>query len=1468
MYRNVFLYLLLFFFFGGMAHAQPQGLDCIDAIPLCDLNGSGKIFQNASPINNDGTISNGGLVTGGGSVEYSLPGFSCNSATIPPVLHFGYEPYGERWFSFEVFQAGELCMNIIPDVNTDNYDYILFNVTNSTCADVLSNSAALVESCNFSAGTGATGFTGINVGATGSTNNECITVAVGQKFLLYVSVNDAVTVSNSGVTIEQNNFGDPGAADIFDLVPPTLTTASIPDLTCGDTQIDVSFDEDVPCVGTNSIGNATVTVTDPVGNTIPPANITFTGASCSATSAFSKDFTINFVAADVGLVGEYTIEIVGAPDYCGNGSVSKTLTFEVLPPYTYDLTTTGNSKCTGTGDGTATVSVTNTGPNPPITYAWSTSVNTSATETDLSTGGPYSVTLNDANSCMIVEEFTIDQVPGSQPVAATNPVLNAKDTCPDNIAGTGAIDLTIAGGASPYTYSWTGPNGFTSAAEDLTGLVAGDYTVDVIDANGCAPANGAATFTVPSYMAQYTISTSSIDDTCGNGLGSIKITSITDQNSGSYSPFTYSWDNGPFMAGADEITGLNSSSHLVEIIDKYGCSATKTNIEVLNFVPEINFSTTNIPDTCAGQGAGPVGSFTVNTATVDAASEGNLTSPFSYGYDLSAPTPGNGIFTDIAAGHNIEIIFEDAKGCRDTIFDQIQDYQPNFQGILFTNDDTCLSGKGSIFLQVNPGNEFTFPLVYQWNNDPLLTDSFLINQTASSNAYSLSVEDKYGCTTILSDQIDNFEPTYSFNPAIAHDTCYAPAGPFYGSIEVTVSASDAGFDPGTIDYAWTGTNVPAPAPNSNMLDEIAAGNDYNLEITDQYGCTANETFVVNDFKVQYTVATTPVNALCTSSTGSITVDQITANFPDLTSANVDVNDPNISYAWSIVTGTDDPFLNDIPSGNYTVVVTDNYGCSNTPINIPVNQTNDPDLTLEVVSNTMVSCVGSVDGEATVNASDISDPAGGYMYEWDAAALNATTATASGLAPGLYNVSVTDANGCETSTSVTIGEPSPVELLPLSDTTICIDGNALFTAEASGGTTDPACVGNPALCYDYFWQDPGATPGDASFLGSPTNDTTIYQVFAEDDNGCKSDTLEVSVFLYDSLTLMFDQPEYSICEGDSQDITVIVEGGNGDNQFVWSTGETDSIINIKLGLLDDPNFSVTVTNGAGCSTPAVDILTTIGVDPLAEVNFTPSNYAACPGDTIEFTINGFDPDNLYQIGFGDNTSSYTDTSVLAHQYNTSGHQTVTMEIVTPAGCVTRDTLEPSGIFVHPTPEALYTYEPNPPTNINPNVVFSNLSEGDPTWWIDNQAFTNDLVEYEFLTPDSTYLCTLATMTTYPNPFGGISTCVDTAFFEIRVQTTTILYVPSAFTPDADNVNDLWGPEGEGITSNCGYHLRVYSRWGVLVFETTDFEEKWNGRLNNTDELVPQGKYHYIIDYIDHAGREKELAGYVFVINPTE
>jgi len=217
-----------------------------------------------------------------------------------------------------------------------------------------------------------------------------------------------------------------------------------------------------------------------------------------------------------------------------------------------------DSDCNGEAGGSIDVSI--SGGTPPYSYDWSNG----STDEDPSglTAGTYQFTATDANGCTFLSPIYLIQEPTAISIAS---VITTDAGC--NGAATGAIDIEVSGGTSPYSFLWS--NGLTD--EDPSGLVAGDYSVTITDGNGCEITSEDITVGEPSEIV-ITASTATDAECNGDASGSINISVA-----GGTPPYTYFWSNGE---DTQDIDGLAAGDYTGTITDANGCTLVSPTITI------------------------------------------------------------------------------------------------------------------------------------------------------------------------------------------------------------------------------------------------------------------------------------------------------------------------------------------------------------------------------------------------------------------------------------------------------------------------------------------------------------------------------------------------------------------------------------------------------------------------------------------------------------------------------------------------------------------------------------------------------------------------------------------------------------------------------------------------------------------------------------------------------------------------
>ncbi|MBS4044149.1 MAG: tandem-95 repeat protein, partial [Chitinophagaceae bacterium] len=386
--------------------------------------------------------------------------------------------------------------------------------------------------------------------------------------------------------------------------------------------------------------------------------------------------------------------------------------------------------------------------------------------------------------------------------------------------------------------------------------------------------------------------------------------------------------------------------------------------------------------------------------------------------------------------------------------------------------------------------------------------------------------------------------TVIVTPSITSTTPGSRCGP--GSVTLSATASS-----GTMNWYAVSTGGTSLGSGNNFITpSISISTTYYVDATDN-GITSSRTAVIATIN-QIPTASVPsqTNVNCFGlSTGSAT-------------ANASGGSSPYSYSWSTNPIQNTATATNLSAGTYIVTIIDNKGCTSTA-NVTITQPAAA-LSSNISSQTNVNCFGQSTGSATVNASGGTSP---YTYSWNTSPIK-TTATATGLSAGTYIVTVTDNNGCTSTSSVTITQPTSSLLSSISSITNvnCFGQNTgAATATASGGTSP----------YTYSWNtSPIQTTATATVLSAGS-----YTVTVTDSKGCLA-TSNISISQPASaLTLTCNSTNVSAEGGSNGVASMIVTGGTGPYTHKWNTGATTaSISGLSAGIYTD-----TVTDANGCKT---------------------------------------------------------------------------------------------------------------------------------------------------------------------------------------------------------------------------------------------------------------------------------------------
>lgn len=669
--------------------------------------------------------------------------------------------------------------------------------------------------------------------------------------------------------------------------------------------------------------------------------------------------------------------------------------------------------------------------------------------------------------------------------------------------------VSVTGGSGTYTYDWQG--GATPAGDgtdSIFSLCAGNYTVRVTDV-----ATGLFCFCninvpEPSVLFDYELFTT--QPSC-NGV--CDATSAVDATGGT-PPYSYLWSI--VLETNDTVDSLCANLYDITVTDSNGCTGS-TSILVTEPTPLVSpGSFTDV--TCFG--------FCNGTASV-VASGGSP--PYTYDW---APNPVTGDGTPDATNlcpGSYTVTVADDSSCTSTFIANIT--EPPILTLAMSQTNASCGGvcDGTATATITGG---TPPYTYAWSTGFTILTGALTNSISAlcDGTYSVTVTDANGCN--ITDSVIITEPPILVATATGTNvTCFAACN---GTANAVVGGGTPGYT-----FSWsTGAITPG-------ITALCPGT-YTVTVTDLNGCT--DTGVVTITEPTLLVANfTSVDVLCFGACNGTATALPTGGTP------------GYSYNWlpGTPTGEGTPNVINLCPGTYSVIVTDANGCVDTSASIVITQ---PPVLDAAVTSTDVTCNGACDGTATAN------PVGGtagYSFVWSTTAV---TPTISGLCPGSYTVTVTDANGCTDTMSVIIIQPNSLTVTINTTAILCNgDCNAVATAVVTGGT--------PGFTFDW---SPGGPTGDTTSVISNLCANT-WSVIVIDANGCPANasatiTQPTPLVL---VTAPTDVSCFGVCDGAAASV---VGGGAGGYVYDWNPpGLTTPNITMQCA----GSYTLDVTDANGC-----------------------------------------------------------------------------------------------------------------------------------------------------------------------------------------------------------------------------------------------------------------------------------------------
>lgn len=199
--------------------------------------------------------------------------------------------------------------------------------------------------------------------------------------------------------------------------------------------------------------------------------------------------------------------------------------------------------------------------------------------------------------------------------------------------------------------------------------------------------------------------------------------------------------------------------------------------------------------------------------------------------------------------------------------------------------------------------------------------------------------------------------------------------------------------------------------------------------------------------------------------------------------------------------------------------------------------------------------------------------------------------------------------------------------------------------------------------------------------------------------------------------------------------------------------------------------------------------------------------------------------------------------------------VTLTVTSDKNC-TASLTKPNYITVFPLPKASFLHYPKQTSIADPIVHFTDISTGAESWYwnFNDNTPINTLQNPSHIFQDTGHFEVVLTV---ENSYG----CIDSTINSVIIRPDWTLFIPNAFSPNGDGINDIFAPKGHGIID---YEMMIFSRWGKMIFRTTAIEKGWDGRVQNSRKMCPQGVYIYKINIISSNNEKKSYVGFVTLI----
>jgi len=1031
-------------------------------------------------------------------------------------------------------------------------------------------------------------------------------------------------------------------------------------------------------------------------------------------------------------------------------------------------------------------------------------------------------------------------------------------SCAGNHAGNGALSITYTGGVGvatasnggPYCagqtiqlnstggppYNWSGPGGYTSTTQNPTRptstvAMSGVYTVTV-GSGGCTATattnvvvNPSPTVTVnsaticPGSSATLTASgATSYNWSPSTGLSGTTGPSVT-ANPASTTTYTVVGTTGTCTNAATAVVTVGGviapTVNSPTICLGNSVTLTATGGTTYNWSPGTGLSSTSGATVTANPSTTTVYTITAASGSCSGTTTSTVTVVNNPTVTVASATICAGNSTPLTANGATTYAWSPATGLSATTGSNVNANPGSTTTYTITGTIGTCTDVTTATVNVNP-----LPVVTVGSNTPCVNQALNLSSSGGTS-YSWSGPNAFSSTqqnpTITGSTQSN-SGSYAVivtdaNSCVSSGTVSVTVNPLpvvtANGATVCVGATINLSSTGGVSYSWSGPNLYSSNQQNPSITSAATNmsGNYAVTVTDANGCS-NANIASVTVNPSLIISASNNSPICQNGTLNLTAST------------------GVSWSWSGPNGfgsmIQNPNIAMVPvnaTGTYTVVGTDANGCQGTATTmVTVN----PLPTVTATSATI--CISQQ--TASLAAS------GASSYSWTPStglsSSMGTSVTGTPSVSTVYTVTGTDANNCVNTgtTSITV---NPLPNVTVNSATICIGNSAPLTAAGAQSYSWTPAVGL------------SSSTGN-SVTANPTSNIS-YTVTGTDANGCY-DYANTSVTV-NPLPIITVNPA-SICAGSSAVLTA-----QGANNYVWSPGGSSGS-GISASPASTMVYTITGTDMNGCSNITTAMVT---VNPLPVVTASPLMTSGCAPVCVSL-INSSSVTGNCNWAFGDGSTSAG--CAPAHCFSAQGTYNPVLTLTDGNGCTGTASVT---VVVYPVPDADFEFGPEPPiTMLDPTVHFYDITTGAPvtSWsWTfgDAQNSSSILQNPEFMyESQGSYQVQLSVST--------VNGCKDSTIKIVNVSEDFMLYVPNAFTPNSDKVNDVFMARGQGIKD---FKMYIFDRWGNQVFFTDDIDKGWDGSMNGKgDDVLQEDLYVWKVELKTFKNDTRQVKGSVSLI----